>query len=74
MLLKYLLMRRYLIFYAVGQIREIITRIKKELPDAFVIATGGLGKKISEELEEIDIYLPNLATDGLFEVYKNNKK
>ena len=32
------------------------------------------GKKISEELEEIDIYLPNLATDGLFEVYKNNKK
>lgn len=61
-------------FGYVGQIREIITRIKKELPDAFVIATGGLGKKISEELEEINIYLPNLATDGLFEVYKNNKK
>lgn len=61
-------------FGYVGQIREIILRIKKELPEAFVIATGGLGEKISEELEEIDIYLPNLATDGLFEVYKNNKK
>lgn len=61
-------------FGYVGQIREIIRRVKLELPDAFVIATGGLGEKISEELAEIDIYLPNLATDGLFEVYKNNKR
>ena len=61
-------------FGYVGQIREIIRRVKIELPDAFVIATGGLGQKISEELSEIDIYLPNLATDGLFEIYKSNKK
>lgn len=60
-------------FGYVGQIREIIKRVKVEIPDIFVIATGGLGKKISIELQEIDIYLPNLATDGLFEIYKNNK-
>lgn len=60
-------------FGYVGQIREIIRRVKIELPDVFVIATGGLGGKISEELDEIDIYLPTLANDGLFEVYKNNR-
>lgn len=60
-------------FGYVGQIREIIRRVKEVLPDTFVIATGGLGEKISIELSEIDIYLPNLATDGLFELYQMNK-
>ncbi|MBP6468734.1 MAG: type III pantothenate kinase, partial [Fusobacteriaceae bacterium] len=61
-------------FGYVGQIREIIRRVKEILPDVLVIATGGLGENISMELSEIDVYLPNLATDGLFELYKMNRK
>lgn len=56
-----------------GQIREIINRVKGEVEDLYVIATGGLGKSIADELPEINEYLPNLATDGLFELYKLNK-
>lgn len=59
-------------FGYVGQIKEIIKRVKAEVPNLFIIATGGLGQKISNEVEDIDIYLPNLATDGLFELYKMN--
>lgn len=56
-----------------GQIKEIIKKVKEEVEDLHVIATGGLGRCISAELDEIDEYLPNLATDGLFELYLMNK-
>lgn len=63
------------IFYGyIGQIREIICKVKEILPDVYVIATGGVGENIANELEEINKYLPNLATDGLFLLYKMNKK
>jgi type III pantothenate kinase len=57
-----------------GQIKEIIKKVKEQVEDLHVIATGGLGRCISAELTEIDEYLPNLATDGLFELYELNKK
>lgn len=56
-----------------GQIKEIIKKVKDEVEDLYVIATGGLGRCISKELDEIDEYLENLATDGLFELYLMNK-
>jgi len=56
-----------------GQIKEIIRQVKKSVDNLYVIATGGLGRCISEELDEIDEYLENLATDGLFELYLMNK-
>ncbi len=56
-----------------GQIRELINRVKLEVNDLYVIATGGLGETIAEELIEIDKYLPNLATDGLYSLYMLNK-
>ncbi|MEG0730004.1 MAG: type III pantothenate kinase, partial [Cetobacterium sp.] len=62
------------IFYGyAGQIKHIIKKIKEEIKDPFVIATGGLGKILSAEIEEIDEYLPELSIKGLYTVYKINK-
>ena len=44
------------------------------LPDMKVVATGGLGRLISAETEEIDIYDPTLTLRGLQILYKKNKK
>lgn len=63
------------IYYSnIGAIRELIKEYKKIFKDAFVIATGGQGKDISEKLDEIDIYLPFLGEEGIFEYYKLMKK
>ena len=39
-----------------------------------VVATGGLGRLISAETEEIDIYDPNLILEGLNILYAKNSK
>jgi type III pantothenate kinase len=57
-------------FSNVGAIRELIQEYKKELPNGYVIATGGQGYEISNVLESIDEYIPNLGPLGLFEFYK----
>jgi len=58
-------------FGYVGQTEYIIRRMKQEseLPDAKVIATGGLGKLISEATDAIDIYDPELTLHGLRIIY-----
>ena len=63
------------IYYGyLGQLKEIIKTIKEEAGDDFlVIATGGLGKLVSAQLEEINIYDPNLGLKGLFSLYIRNK-
>ena len=54
-------------FGYVGQTEYIVKTLKKEskLPDVKVVATGGLGKLISEATECIDVYDPHLTLHGL---------
>lgn len=63
------------IFYGyAGQIKHIIKKIKEKVEDPYVIATGGLGKILSAEIKEIDIYCPELSIKGLYTLYQRNKK
>lgn len=62
------------IFYGyAGQIKNIIARIKDELPSPYLVATGGLGRVLCKEIEEIDIYSPELSIKGLFNLYVMNR-
>ncbi len=62
------------IFYGyAGQIKHIIKKIKECVKDPYIIATGGLGKILSAEIEEIDIYDSELSIKGLYTMYINNK-
>ena len=57
-----------------GQIKHIIKKIKEELDEnIFVLATGGLGKILSAEIDEIDEYDANLSLKGLYALYEMNK-
>ena len=61
------------IFYGnVGSIKELILQYKKFFPNAYVIATGGQGEKISEYIEQINEYVPKLGEMGIFEFYRLN--
>ena len=57
-----------------GSCRYIIRKIKEEcgLEDVRVIATGGLGRTFTEELEEIDFYDEMLTLHGLRILYEKN--
>lgn len=68
-------MQAGLFFGALGQTEFIIKRIKQEskLEEVKVIATGGLGKIISEETDLIDVYDPMLTLHGLRLIYDKNK-
>lgn len=63
------------IFYGyAGQIKHIVKKIKEEVgEECFVVATGGLGKILSAEIDEIDVYVPDLSIKGLYTLYQNNK-
>ncbi len=58
-------------FGYVGQTEYIIRKLKEEsrLENLKVVATGGLGKMISEATREIDIYDPELTLHGLRIIY-----
>lgn len=57
-----------------GQIKHIIKKIKEELrEEVFVLATGGLGKILSAEIDEIDEYDADLSMKGLYSLYEMNK-
>lgn len=69
-------MQAGLVYGQIGQTKYIINEMKRELgrDDIKVVATGGLGRLISEEVEEIDIYEPNLLIHGLRIIYEKNKR
>lgn len=69
-------MQAGLVYGAIGQTEYIIAKIKEEsgYKDAFVVATGGLGKIIAQETKSIDEYRPNLTLDGLRLIYNKNRK
>ncbi|MBR2760560.1 MAG: type III pantothenate kinase [Solobacterium sp.] len=68
-------MQAGVVYGYIGLVEYIIRRMKKELNDrdALVIATGGLGRVIAEETDEINIYDPDLAGKGMQIIYERNK-
>lgn len=61
------------VFYGyIGQTEYIIKKMKDAsgLDDIKVVATGGLGKLISENSDGIDVYDPNLTLQGLRLIYE----
>lgn len=69
-------MQAGLFFGYVGQTEYIIRKLKEELKseDYKVVATGGLGKIISDETDAIDIYDSDLTLKGLRIIYDYNKR
>ncbi len=69
-------MQAGLIFGQIGQTEYIIEKVKEEsgISDMKVIATGGLGRIISEETKKIDVYDQFLTLEGLRLVYEKNRR
>ena len=65
-----------LVYGAVGQTEYIVKRMKEEsgYQDAYVIATGGLGKIIAKETDCIDLYDPQLTLNGLRLIYERTEE
>ncbi len=63
------------IYYGfVGQVNEIVRRMKRELgEEAVVVATGGLAELICEEVETVDHVDPYLTLWGLKIIYERNR-
>lgn len=57
-----------------GSVDNIVNKMKNELGDAKVIATGGLARMISKDSETIDIIDSNLTLEGLMTIYENETK
>ena len=68
-------MQAGLMYGTIGQTEYIIRKLKEEsgLADIKVVATGGLGRSISNATEQIDIYDPNLTLQGTRLVYDKTK-
>lgn len=68
-------MQAGLVYGYIGQTEYLIRQVKKEskIANLKVVATGGLGKIIADETDEIDIYDPMLTMKGLWSIYKKNK-
>lgn len=68
-------MQAGLMYGTIGQTEYIVRKIKEEsgIRDIKVVATGGLGRSISEATKDIDIYDPNLTLQGTRLVYERTK-
>ena len=60
----------------IGQTEYIINQVKKEsgYDELKVVATGGLGRIISEETDLIQVYDSSLTLEGLRLIYNKNRK
>lgn len=69
-------MQAGLVFGCIGQTEYIVKRMLKEagIDKCRIIATGGLGKIISDATDVIEIYDPNLTLKGLKIISDKNKK
>ncbi|MCI6552122.1 MAG: type III pantothenate kinase [Lachnospiraceae bacterium] len=69
-------MQAGLVYGQIGQTEYIVSQVKKEsgYENLKVVATGGLGRLISEEAESIQIYNSTLTLEGLRIIYEKNRK
>ncbi len=69
-------MQAGLVYGCIGQTEYIVKKIIEEsgYEDVKVVATGGLGKLISDEAECINIYDKDLTLNGLRLIYEKGKK
>lgn len=65
-------MQAGLFYSVVGETKHIIAQMKEQtgFENLKVIATGGLGKMIAKEVEEIDYYDGMLTLKGLELIYE----
>ncbi len=68
-------MQAGLVYGQIGQTEYIIRCLKKEsgLSGIKVVATGGLGRLISDSTDEIDVYDPTLTLQGMRLIYAKNQ-
>ena len=68
-------MQAGLIYGQIGQTKYIIQEMIREsgLDNVKVVATGGMGRVIAEDVSEINLYEPTLTLKGLYILYKKNK-
>ncbi|MBP2640728.1 MAG: type III pantothenate kinase [Negativicutes bacterium] len=67
-------MQSGIIFGFVGQVDEIVRRMKNEMhEDAKVVATGGLANLIAQESSTINVVEPFLTLEGLCMLYEINR-
>lgn len=62
-----------LYFGYIGLIKEIITRIKKEMRVNHIVATGGLAELMSGEIKEIESICPDLTLEGIKIIWEKSK-
>ena len=69
-------MQAGLVYGTIGQTEYIIERFKKEsgFSGIKVVATGGLGRIISEGTDKIEFYDPELTLKGMRLIYERTKK
>ena len=68
-------MRSGIVFGFVGMVKEVVSRMKKEMSgDPRVVATGGMAALIAPECDVINIVQPNLALLGLKEMFELSQK
>lgn len=68
-------MQAGLMYGTIGQTEYIIQKMKEEsgIDNMKVVATGGLGRSISEATDSIDIYDPHLTLQGTRLIYEKTK-
>jgi len=67
-------MQSGLVFGYVGLVRELVSRLKKEIGGKpKVIATGGMAPIVSQWVPEIDVVNPRLTLEGLRIIYQLNR-
>ncbi len=69
-------MQAGLVYGYIGQVEYIIQKVKEEMnnENIKVVATGGMGRLISEETSKIDIFDPQLLFKGLKIIHDKNQK
>lgn len=69
-------MQSGLVYGQIGQAEYLIKKVKEEagLENIKVVATGGLGRLISQNTDAINIYDANLTLKGIYLVYKKQNR
>jgi len=65
-------MQAGILYGYVGQVQYIVEKMKSELGDAKVVATGGFSGLIAEETNVIDEIIPTLTLIGLEKIFAKN--